>query len=240
MALAMARPWKHPNGTYYLLKRVPKDLQALVGKKLVKRSLGTRDPAEAKARHAQENAKLEKTWAGLRAGLQTGPQTSPQAGPRSLTEREAHDLARCVYDAWIEMHKDNSSQQSDWRTDLATRLWKPDPVPFPWHDSAAVRDSVQKTYLEMRCLHQADEVLAAHGLSGDESNRLIVAKAVSAAMQRASLKLNRWAKGEFDDLSIHEPTPGAALDVRNTGASKTPPATFEDPFQRLGSGKAAC
>lgn len=228
MALAMARPWKHPNGTYYLRKRVPKDLQALVGKKLVKLSLGTRDPAKARARHAQENVKLEKKWAVLRAGPQAGSQTGPQAGPRRLTEREAHDLVRYIYDFWIETHRDNPSQQKFWRTDLATKLWTPDP--FPWNNSAALRDSVGKTHLEIWCYEQADEVLRFHGLSGDESNRLIVAKATSAAMQRASLKLSRWANGEFDDLSTHEPMPGAARDVRNTGASKTPPTTFEDLF----------
>jgi hypothetical protein len=33
MALAMARPWKHPQtGIYWLRKRVPDDLRAAVGK----------------------------------------------------------------------------------------------------------------------------------------------------------------------------------------------------------------
>ncbi len=49
MPLAMARPWKHPKtGIFWLRKRVPDDLRPLVGKREEKRSLHTRDPAEAK------------------------------------------------------------------------------------------------------------------------------------------------------------------------------------------------
>jgi hypothetical protein len=43
MTLAMSRPWKHPNsGVYWLRKRVPDDLRALIGKREEKRSLGTK------------------------------------------------------------------------------------------------------------------------------------------------------------------------------------------------------
>jgi hypothetical protein len=53
MALAMARPWKHPKtGIYWLRKRVPDDLVPVLGKREEKRSLKTRDAAEAKRLHA--------------------------------------------------------------------------------------------------------------------------------------------------------------------------------------------
>jgi hypothetical protein len=56
MPLAMSRPWKHPrSGVYYLRKGVPEDLRELVGKREEKRSLETRDPAEAKRRHADSS-----------------------------------------------------------------------------------------------------------------------------------------------------------------------------------------
>jgi hypothetical protein len=56
MALAMSRPWKHPKtGVYWLRKRVPGDLHLRVGKREEKRSLKTRDPIEAKRRHATGN-----------------------------------------------------------------------------------------------------------------------------------------------------------------------------------------
>ncbi|MGO9238438.1 MAG: DUF6538 domain-containing protein [Methylocella sp.] len=61
MALAMARPWKHPKtGIYWLRKRVPDDLRPILGKREEKRSLGTRDSAEAKRLHAQALAELEQ------------------------------------------------------------------------------------------------------------------------------------------------------------------------------------
>ncbi len=81
MALAMSRPWKHPKtGIYWLRKAVPADLRPVVGKREEKRTLGTRDAAEAKRLHAQVLAELEARWHNLRAG------------PRTLNEREAHEL----------------------------------------------------------------------------------------------------------------------------------------------------
>jgi hypothetical protein len=47
---------------------VPEDLRELVGKREEKRSLQTRDPAEAKRRHAEALAEIEQRWANLRAG----------------------------------------------------------------------------------------------------------------------------------------------------------------------------
>lgn len=60
MALAMARPWKHPKtGIYWLGKRVPDELRALLGKTEEKQSLGTRDPAEAKIKQLEALAAVE-------------------------------------------------------------------------------------------------------------------------------------------------------------------------------------
>jgi hypothetical protein len=68
MALAMARPWKHPKtGIYWPRKRVPNDLRSLIGKREEKRSLGTRDSDEAKRLHVQALAELELRWANLQA-----------------------------------------------------------------------------------------------------------------------------------------------------------------------------
>jgi hypothetical protein len=69
MPLAMSRPWKHPKtGIYWLRKGVPEDLRKLVDKREEKRSLQTRDPVEAKRRHAEALAEIEARWANLRAG----------------------------------------------------------------------------------------------------------------------------------------------------------------------------
>src|SRR5438876_850148 len=107
MPLAMSRPSKHPKtGIYQLRKVVPEDLRKLVGKREEKVSLQTRDPAEAKRRHAEALAEIEARWANLRAG------------PKSLTEREAHQLAIVANDRWLQQHRENPSQQTSWDVSL--------------------------------------------------------------------------------------------------------------------------
>lgn len=70
MAIPMATPWLHPTtGVYYLRKRVPLDLVAVVGRSLEKKSLGTKDQNEAKRRFAEELGQLEARWRNLRSGL---------------------------------------------------------------------------------------------------------------------------------------------------------------------------
>lgn len=74
MVLRMANPWKHPKtGVYYHRKRVPKDLAEAIGSKMVKSSLGTKDPAEARALFRERDLKVEARWAALRDGIRNGP-----------------------------------------------------------------------------------------------------------------------------------------------------------------------
>lgn len=69
MVLAMSRPWKHPDsGVFYLRRAVPDALKPVLGKTMEKVSLGTRDPAEARVRHAEMLADLELRWLALKKG----------------------------------------------------------------------------------------------------------------------------------------------------------------------------
>jgi hypothetical protein len=75
MVLAMARPWQHPRtGIFWLRKRVPADLVPIVNRREEKRTLGTRDPAEAKKRHAEALAELERRWEQLRSEREPKPE----------------------------------------------------------------------------------------------------------------------------------------------------------------------
>lgn len=59
----MARPQKNPkSGVYYFRQKTPADLVAVFGKKEVSRTLGTKDPAEAKLRNADEVRKQALIW----------------------------------------------------------------------------------------------------------------------------------------------------------------------------------
>src|SRR5215207_8756889 len=114
MPLTMTRPWKHPSsGIYWLRRAVPDDLRPILKKREERRSLGTRDPTEARQKHAQVLAELEARRASLRSG------------PKELTEREAHRLAQAAHDRWLAIHRDNPSEQAFWRTDLIEKLWAP-------------------------------------------------------------------------------------------------------------------
>lgn len=187
----MSRPWKHPNsGVFWLRKGVPEDLRKIVGKREEKRSLQTRDPAEAKRRHAEALAEIEARWANLRAG------------PKVLTEREAHQLAVVVHDRWLQQHVDNPSQQTHWNVDLADRVFAKQKTvksfDFLYEDTAAMvvdGDRLQVLQMEKWCLEWADECSAAQGLVVDDGGRRILAIAIAAALQRASLALTQLAKG---------------------------------------------
>jgi hypothetical protein len=168
----------------------------LVGKREEKRSLLTRDPAEAKRLHAEALAELEVRWANLRAG------------PKALTEREAHQLAAPTHDRWLAHYRDNPSSQTTWDTQLGTKLFLP-PKSSPTDQIYDVnfllqvdKDASRAHELEIWCLNGADQCLASEGLKVDDASRRSLARAIAAAVQRASLTLARMANGEVIESSF--------------------------------------
>src|SRR4051794_36507101 len=221
MALRMARPWKHPKtGIYWLRKRVPEDLRPILGKREEKRSLQTRDAAEAKRRHMQVLTKVESQWTSLRVG------------PPTLTERESHELAKVAHDRWLEMHRDNPSEQTFWPTHLYGKLWAP-PAPVDLNDPGPVYrldpDWFSAQKLQAWCCEQADQCLAAQGMVVDEGSRLKLAKAIAAAVQRASLTLARYSQGDFGPEGSG--TPHQPPERRSDGSHSARPVSFEDLLQ---------
>lgn len=186
----MSRPFKHPKtGIYWLRKRVPDELIKLVGKREELRTLGTKDPALAKVKHAAALAEIEAKWANLRSG------------EKSLTEREAHHLAAPFYDRWLQRYLENPSQQTDWRVDLGLRLFQPSPMSanfdFLYGDSEIVvdRDELRIREMERWCLEWADGCAADIGLRLIGGDNRILARAIAAAVQRASVALQQLAQG---------------------------------------------
>lgn len=103
MVLAMSRPLKHRrSGVYYFRKVVPQDLRALLGRTEVMSSLGTKDPAEAKIRHALRAAEVDREWRRLR---------TPS---RSLSQKEAIALIGRWYDWYLKQHEENPGDPADW------------------------------------------------------------------------------------------------------------------------------
>ena len=214
MPLPMTRPWKHPKtGIYWLRKRVPAHLQEVVGKVEEKLSLKTREPGEAKKRHAVALAALEQRWDNL------------AAGPRRLTEREAHDLARPLAVEWLALYEANPSQQDFWPIDLGGVLWTDPPLDLSLSTADLLRtcpEGYKRTQLRDWCFRQADQLLTANGLRvAAEEDRKVLAVAVSAAMQRASVQLERLSRGE-----LIEPQATTAPPAQRPAAS--PLVRFDD------------
>lgn len=215
MPLAMARPWKHPKtGIFWLRRAVPDDLRALVGKREEKRTLGTRDPMEARVRHTAQMALLEERWAALRRGPREseGAATAPCQTIR-LSERQAHERAAWLYRFWLDKHRENPSAQTFWPTDLYDELWAEPPAVSLLGEGAEgqalaqvpSRDDLKALRLSRLrgwCFEQADDLLAVRDWTADEESRLRLARAIAAAVQRASLTLQRLARGEGGDLEV--------------------------------------
>jgi hypothetical protein len=224
MALAMARPWKHPKtGIYWLRKRVPDDLRPFIGKQEEKRSLGTRDSAEAKKLHAQALLELEHRWTNLRAP------------PKPISEREAHELVAPFYEWWVNLHSDNPSEQKVWNTRFFDGLWKSrDHSKYndlPLYEQ--IRHWEEDGYLAMNamekfCRERANELITKKGLQVDGLSRERIEKAFGAALQRASLDLAKLAKGEFPALSSQSAISLARHRSNTTGANA--PIKFETLF----------
>lgn len=79
----MAQPFQSPSGIFQLRRKVPLELRAVLGYEY-KRTLGTRDPAEAKAKFAEEWSRSEEAFSLARAQA---------IGVDTLTARDTQQLA---------------------------------------------------------------------------------------------------------------------------------------------------
>ena len=225
MALMTTRPWKHPNSaTYYLRRAVPLELRALVGKREEKVSLGTKDPEEAKRLHAVALVELEQRWAALRMG------------PRGLSEREAHELAAPFYEHWIGLYRDEPNRQNFWRINVGDKLWLSRRRGWSqMNDLSAsiIRDAKEsvesgQSAMEEWCLQEATALLKRQGLIVEEEDHLKLAKAIAAAVQRASPTLARYARGEFDGPIFGSPAAKSQGAVPVQAPVARPSVTFDE------------
>jgi hypothetical protein len=156
MALAMARPWKHPKtGIYWLRKHVPEELRAAVGKVEEKFSLKTRDPAEAKRLHAAALVALEERWTRLRE-----PQRKLDISEFANISEEA--FQRCV--------AQDSIPGINWDSEVGERLWDDNSNIPKGEDPMAFfcrPEEIQRLMQENWCRAVAQEYIAYKGLRAD-------------------------------------------------------------------------
>ena len=192
MVLMTPCPFKHPTtGVYYYRRGVPEGLRSLVGKREEKISLGTKDLAEAKRLHAIRAAEVEARWANL------------LRPPHTMSEREAHMAAFGHFEGYLSTFRDNPSQ-APWQPSVGETLWCKIPydefvkkVLSPEYLSTPDPVAVERRRYETHCHAEADQYLADRGLRVDEQGRLNLAKAIGAALQRASLVLRDFAAPDW-------------------------------------------
>jgi integrase len=67
MRVRIASPWRHPdNGTYYFRQKIPVDLSPIIGRKIEKISLRTKDPAVARRLFLPHASAMQECWDDLR------------------------------------------------------------------------------------------------------------------------------------------------------------------------------
>lgn len=94
----MITPWKHPQtGIYYLYKELPPHLRAEMGRRQVRRSLKTRDPAEAKRLFVLAHAELEQEMAAAEA----------RVAAQKIADEISPERARVIVDELIRTRHTN-------------------------------------------------------------------------------------------------------------------------------------
>ena len=174
--------------------------------------------------------------------LKLGPQphldsiVSPRhlrAPPKPISEREAHELVAPAYEWWLNLHRDNPSEQTVWTTKFFDELWN-------YHDGSKytdltvleeVRQKEEDGYyamltMEQFCRDRVEELLSSHGLKADWQSRPKIEKVFGAAIQRASLDLAKLAKGEFARPPSSQPAMSVSQHRPDT-VGVTEPVTFE-------------
>jgi len=204
MILMTANPWKHPaSGLYWFRRRVPEELRVLVGKREERFSLGTREPAEAKRRHALKAAEVEQRWANLRLG------------PQKLGWEEAVQLGGTVAAQWSQQLAADPHQSLFWDTTVGSLLWKSAPGAKGsfYTDALETLDPAirRQGELEGWCKQAADSLLKDRGSDPSPENVVTLAKAISISMQRAANEHHEYLEGRSNrSTTFFSATPNVA------------------------------
>jgi integrase len=206
MPLAMARPYPHPKtGVYWVRKVVPANLRAAVGKRELVRSLGTKDPREARL-------KAPTVLSHFDAIL-----TAARNGGASLTQRAVVALCGEWYRAECARLGDNPGREPDWEMDLEQLSEQledtgPENNPEEWE---------QRLRLKLSDYAAAAALLRQHGYAMDPASVAQMAEALFWTRRDLAKAMLRRAGGDWSPDPTLEKFP--ALPARNS--AEPPPAT---------------
>ena len=219
MVLSMSRPWKHPlTGVYYFRKVVPDGLRAQVGRREWKQSLGTKDPGEARRKHAVEAMRVSQELDDLRRQI-----AALSAPP--LAELDAATIKRIGEAYYVHLLEEDDDQRlAGFRT--PERL--PD-TPTPTFEEyaadgaefeASARHGYARGEVDAFYLSEVDEVLSWDGfevrLDPVSPSRKLVARELQAAAIRAAKSKRERSNGEPVETPaypppLQKPTPAGSL-----------------------------
>jgi integrase len=203
MIIAMSRPWRHPvTGMFYFRSRLPADLKKVVAGQsltvevagsgstvklaaILKISLRTKDPSEARLRHVSVQAQLEQRWAASRTGV------------ASLSHKEVQSLAGIWYRDLVSTHEDEPGEADNWsiyQDQLGDGLAYFDPE----GDGIECEPYDPKHGIRILSQHfNIDEFLAAQGLNVDEPSRVKLVESVAIALVQGAETLKRRADRDY-------------------------------------------
>lgn len=187
MGLKMSTPWKHPKtGMYWLRRRVPQHLVALIGRKEEKLSLRTKDPAEAKRLFVTAMAALEDRWANLGKGMAV------------LSDEEAVSLAQFYYDQLLQDFRAEPWTQVGWNVEIGKWCFHPPGAGGPRRnrdglDFKVDEDEMQLDRQEDLCRSFARARLEGVGRAASDENVKRLARFIAQALQAAAVELRRLA-----------------------------------------------
>lgn len=236
--IRMASPWKDPRtGILYLRVRVPPDVASVaagnrvslpvgndnrvvsVGKTLVKVSLATRDPAEARARFAAALAALLAFWERLRLG------------PQPLSHKQRIALAGEVRKRVVGAFDNDPGDPKQWQVVQRINAFiRSDDAIGVLPGRQAGELATRAEMAEYRYGKALDMVLVEKAIVLAPADRAPLVEAVAQAMQEAAEVNLRKAEGDYS------PDPGVARypvfeGPAETGTAATSPAlSFADLF----------
>ncbi len=179
MAPPMTRPTKHPKtGAYQIRRRVPKPLQAIIGKAERVVSLGTKDPEEAKRRAPVVNRRIDEEFSAARAAL----------GPvRRLSHREITALCGEIYRETVGHWEDDPGTAEDWQAyadQQYDELARDEATGEPAGPSAAD-------------MADARRITQVRGIAADADSIERLAAALYGTKLKAAATLTRRAEGDY-------------------------------------------
>lgn len=219
MVLQMTRATKRSSGVYQFRKGVPEALRALVGKREVKISLGTKDPVEAKKLLSIVSAEVDAEWARL---IETAGRPHDV-----LTREQIVALSGELYHDLLKEHGSDPGEPGQWAAKLGDiqralpERMRTRRLPTTFYQGWFFEIGNQSQYFVG---NRVDRLLDLKGISVDWDTRIRLCMAGATAVAQAYRELEKRANDDF------RPDPDGQRFPEWKGIERTEPLTWEKAY----------